>query len=168
MQVWNLLHAARCKYRMQKSRQKSPSGHHRTTSSGYIFTFCVSRRRRKMYCGHAHLLLCLCVCVCLSAAVCPHYCTDPDVTWQRGRGCPLVVHYWAHLQSVHGLWCYGKITWTLVVKNLSHWWKFCCHITASRSLAHCCNLWYLNAKGPTAIGSTCVAHRVGGFKSGWF
>jgi len=19
--------------------------------------------------------------VCLSAAVCPHYCTDPDVTW---------------------------------------------------------------------------------------
>ena len=26
MQVWNLLHAARCKYRRQKSRQKSPSG----------------------------------------------------------------------------------------------------------------------------------------------
>ena len=25
------------KYRTQKSRQKSPSGHHRTTSSGYIF-----------------------------------------------------------------------------------------------------------------------------------
>jgi len=30
-------YAARCKYRMQKSRQKSPSGHHRTTLSGYIF-----------------------------------------------------------------------------------------------------------------------------------
>jgi len=38
MQVWNLLHAARCKYRTQKSRQKSPSGHHHTTSSGYIFS----------------------------------------------------------------------------------------------------------------------------------
>jgi len=37
MQVWNAVHAARCKYRMQKSRQKSPSGHHRTTLSGYIF-----------------------------------------------------------------------------------------------------------------------------------
>jgi len=37
MQVWNLLHAARWKYRTQKSRQKSPSGHHRTTLSGYIF-----------------------------------------------------------------------------------------------------------------------------------
>ena len=37
MQVWNVLNAARCKYRTQKSRQKSPSGHHRTTSSGYIF-----------------------------------------------------------------------------------------------------------------------------------
>ena len=27
-----------------------------------IFTFCVSRRRRKMYCGHASV----CLCVCLS------------------------------------------------------------------------------------------------------
>jgi len=37
MQVWNVLHAARWKYRTQKSRQKSPSGHNRTTLSGYIF-----------------------------------------------------------------------------------------------------------------------------------
>jgi len=37
MQVWNLLHAARWKHRMQRSRQKLPSGHHRTTLSGYIF-----------------------------------------------------------------------------------------------------------------------------------
>ena len=40
MQVWNLLQAARWKHRKhrtQKSRQKSPSGHHRTTLSGYIF-----------------------------------------------------------------------------------------------------------------------------------
>ena len=32
-----MLHAARCKYRTQKSRQKSPSGHHRTNLTGYIF-----------------------------------------------------------------------------------------------------------------------------------
>ena len=65
----------------------------------------MSRRRRKMYCGHARLCVCVCVClsvcvcdcvsvcvtVCLSTAVRPHYCTDPDVTWGRGRGCPLVV-----------------------------------------------------------------------------
>ena len=31
-----MLHAARCKYRTQNSRQKSPSGHHRTTLTGYI------------------------------------------------------------------------------------------------------------------------------------
>ena len=30
-------YAARCKYRTQKSRQKSLSGHHRATLSGYIF-----------------------------------------------------------------------------------------------------------------------------------
>ena len=52
--------------------------------------------------------------VCLSAAACPHYCTDPDVTWGSGRGCPLAVHYWADLQSVHRLRCYGNITRTLV------------------------------------------------------
>ena len=56
----------------------------------------------------------VCVSVCLSAAVCPRYCTDPDVTWGSGRGCSLIVHYWADLQSVHGLRCYGNITRTLV------------------------------------------------------
>ena len=61
-----------------------------------------------MYCGHTRL--CVCVSVCLSADVRPHYCTDPDVTWRCGRGCPLVVHYWADLQSGHGLRCYGNIT----------------------------------------------------------
>ena len=81
-----------------------------------LVTFCVSRRRRKMYCGHARLCVCLSVClsVYLSAAVRPHYCMDPDVTWGRVRGCLLVVHYWADLQSGHGLRCYGNITRTLV------------------------------------------------------
>ena len=37
MQVWNVLHAARCKYRTQKVVKKSPSGHHHTTLSGHIF-----------------------------------------------------------------------------------------------------------------------------------
>jgi len=41
------------------------------------------------------------VCVCVSAATCPQYCTDPDVSWQNGRGFPLVVHGWADLRSVH-------------------------------------------------------------------
>ena len=36
MQVWNALHVARCKYRTQKSRQKSPSEHYRTNLSGYV------------------------------------------------------------------------------------------------------------------------------------
>jgi len=37
MQVWNLLHAARWNTGRKKSRQKLPSGHQRTTLSGYIF-----------------------------------------------------------------------------------------------------------------------------------
>jgi len=38
MQVWNVLHAALWKYRMQKWCKKSPSAHHHTTLSGCIFT----------------------------------------------------------------------------------------------------------------------------------
>jgi len=37
MQVWNVLHAARWKYRMQKITKNLPSGHHHTTLSGCIF-----------------------------------------------------------------------------------------------------------------------------------
>jgi len=45
----------------------------------------------------------------LSLATFPHYCTDPDVNWGNGRGCPLVVHYWADLQLVHRFHCYDNI-----------------------------------------------------------
>jgi len=53
-----------------------------------------------MYIGHGRL------CVCLSLAAFPYYCTDPDVI---SSGCPLVVHYWADLQSVHGFRCYDNV-----------------------------------------------------------
>jgi len=53
-----------------------------------LITFCVSRRRRKMYCGHSRLCVCVCVSVCLSAAVRPHYCTDADVTWGMVEDAP--------------------------------------------------------------------------------
>ena len=48
----------------------------------------------------------VCLCVCLSFAAFPHCCTAADVTLANGRGCPLVVHRWADLQSVHGFRCY--------------------------------------------------------------
>jgi len=48
MHVWNVLHAARWKCRIQKSRQKSPSGHHRTNLSGCIFATkaCIGNRKK--------------------------------------------------------------------------------------------------------------------------
>ena len=58
-----------------------------------------------MHIGHARL----CLSVCLSLAAFRHYCMDPDVSWGNGRGCPIVVHYWADLQSVHGLRCDDNI-----------------------------------------------------------
>jgi len=74
-----------------------------------VVTFCVSRRRRKMYCGY--MRLCVCLSVRGRTTTLLH---GPDVTWGRGRGSPLVLHYWVDLQSGHGLHCYGNITRTLV------------------------------------------------------
>jgi len=52
----------------------------------------------------------VCVSVCLSV---PRristLLTHPDVTLGSGRGCPLVIHSWEDLQSVHGFRCYGNI-----------------------------------------------------------
>jgi len=52
MQVWNVLHAAHCKYRMQKS----PSGHHRTTLSGFIFATKAHIDNRKKVIKQQYLL----------------------------------------------------------------------------------------------------------------
>jgi len=78
---------------------------------------------------HSANAKCVSVCesVCLSAAVRPHYCTDPDVTWGRGRGCLLAVHYWADLQSGHGVRCYGNITRTLVTSITGMCVKYYAH-----------------------------------------
>ena len=48
MQVWNVLHVARWKYRTQKWCKKSPSEHHSTTLSGYIFATkaCIDNRKK--------------------------------------------------------------------------------------------------------------------------
>ena len=50
MQVWNVQRAAGWKYSTQKNRQKSPSGHHPTTLSGYIFATkaCIDNRKKKL------------------------------------------------------------------------------------------------------------------------
>jgi len=50
MPVWNVLHAARWKYRMQKWRKKSPSGHHRTNLPGWIFATkaCIDNRKKNL------------------------------------------------------------------------------------------------------------------------
>ena len=51
----------------------------------------------------------VCVSVYLSLAAFPHYCTDQDVSWGNGSGCPLIVRYLADLQSLQGFRCYDNI-----------------------------------------------------------
>jgi len=63
----------------------------------------------RMRCEMYLVVTAVCVCVCLSLTSFPHYCTDPDVSWGNGMGCPVVVHYWADLQLVHRFRCYDNI-----------------------------------------------------------
>jgi len=62
-----------------------------------VITFHVRHSRDEMYSSHDLL------CVCLSLSTFP-----PRRKMGNGRGCPLVVHYWAHLQSVHEFRCYDN------------------------------------------------------------
>ena len=60
MQVWNVLHVARWKYRTHKWCKKSSSGHHHTTLSGYIFVIkaCIDNRKKlvkQQYLPHSSL-----------------------------------------------------------------------------------------------------------------
>jgi len=57
-----------------------------------------------MYIGHDRL------CVCLSVPRhIPTLLHGPGCKLGNGRGCPLVVHYWADLQLVHRFCCYDNI-----------------------------------------------------------
>jgi len=61
----------------------------------------------------------VCLCVCLSVrSRMPTLLHGPGCNLGSGRWCPLVVHYWADLQSMHGLRCYGNITRT---RNVSEY-----------------------------------------------
>jgi len=70
--------------------------------------------------------------VCLSADACLDYCTDPDVTWLSGRGCPLVVHCWADMQLMHGLRWYG---------NTRNVWQSPAVICQAHRIPHACCMW---------------------------
>jgi len=70
--------------------------------------------------------------VCLSLAAFPHYCTDPDVTWGNGKGCPLVVQCWVDLQPVHRFRCYDNThVRKLVVLYTAHVYSAECEMSVS-------------------------------------
>jgi len=59
---------------------------------------------REMCIGHSRL------CVCLSLPRCiPTLLHGPRCNLGNGRGRPLVMHFWADVQSVHGCRCYDNI-----------------------------------------------------------
>jgi len=63
--------------------------------------------------------------VCVSV---PH-CMDPDITWNC-KGCPVVVHNWVDLQSMHGFHGYDNIALNAkcqrVLALLHAWFSYNC------------------------------------------
>jgi len=85
-----------------------------------VVRFRVSHRRRKMYTHrhtHTHTHVCVCVYVCPSL----QSDTRRRCNLEEWYGCPVVLHYWADLQSVHGFHCCdnkapnAKCQWVLVL-----------------------------------------------------
>jgi len=61
--------------------------------------------------------VCVSMCVCVSVPRrTPTLLRVPGCNLGNGRGCRLVVHYWADLQSVYGFRCYDNIART---RNIS-------------------------------------------------
>ena len=99
----------------------------------FLLTLQVSRRRHEMYSIRLY--------VCLSVSVhgrMPTLLHRPGCNLGEWYGCPLVVHYWADLQSVHGLDCYdntarmwnvSECLYSLVCLVYFICWTFycCCH-----------------------------------------
>ena len=69
-----------CRLTLARNRHQLQAAHNTHYVLEIIITFRVRHRRGEMYTGHGRL------CVCLSLAVCPHDCTDPDVSWGMVRG----------------------------------------------------------------------------------
>jgi len=66
-----------------------------------VITFRVRRSRGEMYIGHGRL----CICLSIPRRI-PTLLHGPRCKLGNGRACPIVVHYWTDLQSVHGFRCY--------------------------------------------------------------
>jgi len=85
--------------------------------------------------------------VCVSVCRMPTLLHGPGYNLGSGRECPLVVHYWADLQSVYGLRCYGNITRTQNVSEYMFVLVLCLVCTVvlygtliSRVMVHDCDL----------------------------
>jgi len=96
--------------------------------------------------------VCVCVCVRLSLATFPHYCMDPDTTWRNGRGCPLDVHYWADLQSMHGFHYNDN---THVCKLIAIYTANACRVECKMSASTCTRSIAGSAINVAAGNSTC-------------
>ena len=72
---------------------------------GHAHFHYISRSPGEMYSGHGHLSVSACLCVPRRIPALLH---GPGCNLGEWQGCPLVVHYWADLQSVNGFRCYDK------------------------------------------------------------
>ena len=84
-----------------------------------------------MYTGRGRLCVCMSICLFIPRRI-PTLLHGPGcnlVKWYRG--CPLVVHYWVDLQSVHGIRCYDNIAPNAKCQRV---------LVLALGLVNCCNI----------------------------
>ena len=85
----------------------------------------------------------VCLCVPVPRRI-PTLLHGPDVSCRNGRGCPLVIQYWADFQSMHGFRCYDNIARTRNVSECLYSlcaWLFYHSCSTSHSI-NVCNINY--------------------------
>jgi len=89
-----------------------------------------------MYSGHGYL--------CLSASRrIPTLLRGPRCDLGEWQGCPLVVRYWADLQSVHGFHCYDNIHVCKLIALLSAK-MYAYNVEREMSASACIALWLVD------------------------
>ena len=108
MHVWSVLHVARWKCRTPKIAKNLPSGHHRTTLSGYIFATkaCIDNRKKNLLNSYI-------------SSTCPHHMVNFGQLQLRSVG-----EFGAPQQISTGFVSWQRYCTTLVVgvsQTLRHW-----------------------------------------------
>ena len=100
-------------------------------------------------------LVCLSVCLSVPRRI-PTLLHGSGCNFGNGSGCPLVVHYWADLQSLHGPRCYDNIAQTRNISEYTCLYSFYAWFYNSGAATYVTMVWACNFSCRTILKDLTV------------